>query len=352
MKKILSLFLTLTLMLALTAPAMAAGDLDVTKDTHLTRLQNIYNSVTVKSGATLSMENWRPDPPGLEIGKSLTVEAGGKITGGSLIFERGATSKGMDLYYKVAGVEKLLTVTLAELVESEPSNDYRPTFLYDLASGHYVLIADYSNDPFEVPQPGDDGNTGGVDVETLAQAEALKTLGLFIGAGTNADGSTNFDLERAPTRTEAVIMLIRLLGKDAEAKAYPAEKCPFDDVPRWAKSYIAYAYDTGLTNGAGGGKFGTGNASVQQFLTFVLRSMDYSDAGGEDFTWDHPETLAESLGIVLAPNDVSNFNRGTCVRIMMIALRNDATKSGVRLADKLVEQGAFTKEAYDAAMNG
>lgn len=76
---------------------MAAGNLNVTKDTHLTRMQNIYNSVTVKSGATLSMENWRPDPPGLEIGKSLTVEAGGKITGGSLIFERGTTSEGIDL---------------------------------------------------------------------------------------------------------------------------------------------------------------------------------------------------------------------------------------------------------------
>lgn len=35
---------------------------------------------------------------------------------------------------------------------------------------------------------------------------------------------------------------------------------------------------------------------------------------------------------------------------MEIALRN-AMKDGTRLADELIEQGAFTREAYDAAFS-
>lgn len=349
MKRLASLVLALCLACTLAVPALAAGDLDVTKDTHLTRMRNIYNSVTVRSGATLSMENWRPDPPGLEIATSLTVEPGGNVTGGSLLFSRTATCTGLDLYYRVAGVEKPLTVTLADVVASDPNADYAPTFLYDLDTGHYVLIADFSNDPFELPPPGDGGSGDGTDERALAIAEGLKALGLFNGVGTNADGSTNFDLGRAPNRVEAMVLLIRLLGKDAEASAYDVAKCPFDDVPNWAKGYVAYAYDNGLTNGVGGGKFGTDNATLQQFETFVLRAMGYSDVGGEDFTWDHPETLAEKLGIVLGPSDVTNFSRGTCVRIMEIALRN-SMKDGTPLWQKLVSDGVFTEEQYKAAM--
>ena len=79
--------------------------------------------------------------------------------------------------------------------------------------------------------------------------------------------------------------------------------------------------------------------------------MGYSDKDGLDFTWDHPEILAEKLGIVLSENDKANFTRGVCVRIMEIALRN-ATKTGERLADKLIEQGVFSKDAFDAAFRG
>lgn len=81
-------------------------------------------------------------------------------------------------------------------------------------------------------------------------------------------------MENPPTRTEAVVLLIRLLGKDAEALAYPAERCPFPDVADWARSYIAYAYDTGPTNGIGDGKFGAGVATLQQFETFVLQVFE------------------------------------------------------------------------------
>ena len=43
-------------------------------------------------------------------------------------------------------------------------------------------------------------------------AGELKTLGLFRGVS-----DTDFDLDRAPTRVEAVVMLVRLLGAETAA---------------------------------------------------------------------------------------------------------------------------------------
>ena len=342
-RKLFSLLLAMTLALSLSAPALAAGDLDVTKDTHLNRMRNIYNSVTVRSGATLSMENWRPDPPGLEIGKSLTVEAGGKITGGSFIFERGATCEGMELYYKVAGVEKPFSVTLAELIAVEPSADYRPTFLYDSATGHYVLVADYANDPFETPAPGD-GGSGGIDTRTEQLAETLKTLGLFVGS------DRGFELDRAPTRVEEVVMLIRLLGKEQEALG-GSWTHPFTDVPAWADKYIGYAYENSLAGGIGGGKFGTDTpATAQMFATFVLRAMGYTDdtRGGTDFTYAKATDFAMERGLIAGQGDIDGFDRGACVRIMEAALRQKKN-GGDLLWRELASEGVFTEDAYKAA---
>ena len=347
-RKLFSRLLALTLALSLSAPALAAGDLDVTKDTHLNRMRNIYNSVTVRAGATLSMENWRPDPPGLEIGKSLTVEAGGKITGGSFIFERGATCEGLELYYKVAGVEKPFSVTLAELIAVEPSADYRPTFLYDSATGHYVLVADYANDPFEIPAPGD-GGSGGIDTRTEQLAETLKTLGLFVGS------DSGFELDRAPTRIEEVVMLIRLLGKEQEALS-GSWTHPFDDIPVWsgdrANKYIGYAYQHNLANGIDTGKFGSDTpATAQMFATFMLRALGYNDnaaLGATDFTYASALDFAMERGLIAGQGNIDGFDRGACVRIMEAALRQKKN-GGDLLWRELASEGVFTEDAYKAA---
>ena len=344
-KKIASLLLALTLALSLSVPAFAAGDVTWTKDTTLTPMRNIYNNATVKAGVTVTMNKLEPDPRGLEIGKSLTVESSGKLVGGSIIFARGATSSGVDLYYRVAGAEKLLTVTLAELIAKEPSSDYQPTFLYDYGTGHYVLIADYSADPFEVPTPGD-GGSGGVDARTEQLAETLKTLGLFLGS------DKGFELERVPSRLEEVVMLIRLLGKEQEAKS-GSWTHPFTDVPPWADKYIGYAYENNLANGMSATEFGTGAATAQMFATFVLRALGYNDSaakGAVDFTYDGAVQYATERGLIAGQGDVDGFNRGACVRMMEAALRQHKN-NGDLLWRELAADGVFTESAYKTAFN-
>lgn len=74
--------------------------------------------------------------------------------------------------------------------------------------------------------------------EAQDSAQLLYNLGLFQGSGTNEDGSPRFALERAPTRAEAVTILVRLLGAEEAAQAQ-TWTTPFTDVPDWAQSYVA-----------------------------------------------------------------------------------------------------------------
>jgi hypothetical protein len=134
-------------------PVQAASDVVWTSDTTLTKFINRYNNCTIKAGVTVTMKQFSPDPQGLEISGSLTVEPGGRLTGpGVIIFNTTSTYSGIDLYYTVNGVEKLLPEgNFLKISEGNPA-DYRPHFSLR-ASGHYVLIANFNADPYEVPEP-------------------------------------------------------------------------------------------------------------------------------------------------------------------------------------------------------
>jgi len=155
--------------------------------------------------------------------------------------------------------------------------------------------------------------------EATAAADALYDLGLFQGTGTDANGNPIYDLDRAPTRNEAVTMLVRLLGKDAEAKAGDWD-IPFTDVASWAKPYVGYAYANGLTSGTSATTFG-GNAkiSASQYITFVLRALGYSS--GTDFQWNKAWELSDTLGFTNGEyNASSDFTRGDVAEISYNAL--------------------------------
>lgn len=152
-------------------------------------------------------------------------------------------------------------------------------------------------------------------------AQALYDLGLFQGTGNNADGTPNFDLDRAPTRAEAVTMLVRLLGKEEEAKA-GNWTTPFTDVADWAKPYVGYAYTNGLTTGTSDTTFGGNNlVNADQYLTFVLRALGYES--GKDFQWDKAIEFAAQDSVCNTPayrRDVTTFCRGTLAEISLRAL--------------------------------
>lgn len=179
------------------------------------------------------------------------------------------------------------------------------------------------------------------EATTEEAANYLHELGLFGGVGTNEDGTTNYDLNRTPNRAEAITMLVRLLGKEAEAKAGTWD-IPFTDVPEWAVPYVGYAYANGLTGGISATEFGSTNTATQaQYLTFILRAMGYKD--GEDFVWDRAWELSDKLGMTDSTKQSGDFLRGDVAVISLKALVA-TPKSGKNLASSLMDAGVFTIE--------
>ncbi len=179
--------------------------------------------------------------------------------------------------------------------------------------------------------------------EAEAKAHSLKSLGLFRGVS-----DTDFDLGREPTRVEALVMLIRTLGKESEA-VNGTWSHPFTDVPAWADPYVGYAYQTGLTKGVSETEFGSGNASAAMYVTFMLRALGYSDAEG-DFTWDKPFALALKSGILPDSVDLERFLRADVVEVSYSALTAKLKNSETMLSDRLIEAGTFTRAELDEAL--
>ena len=167
-------------------------------------------------------------------------------------------------------------------------------------------------------------------------AYMLKNLGLFKGT------DNGFELDRAPTRVEALVLLIRTLGKEDEIEREDLEKHPFTDVPAWADNYVSYAYMMGYTNGISETKFGSRNEiSSHQFITFMLRALGYNDAEG-DFHWSSAGQAAENLDAVYGYADASGeeFLRYNCVDIITQILSVNMKDEEITLIEYLINAGA------------
>ena len=175
--------------------------------------------------------------------------------------------------------------------------------------------------------------------EATEAAEALYELGLFKGTGTNPDGTPIFDLDKTPTRNQAIIMLVRLLGKEEEAKA-GTWKIPFTDVSDAMRPYIGYAYTNGLTNGYTATTYCGGNPiRANQYIAFVLRALGY--VSGEDFEVPTSWELSNKLGITHGQYDQApTFLRGGIAQVSYHALGAVLKNSHTTLLEKLQAEGS------------
>lgn len=159
----------------------------------------------------------------------------------------------------------------------------------------------------------------GEPADTSARADALAALGLFRGT------DKGYELESGLNRAQGLTMLVRLLGKETEAEAGNYEH-PFADVPEWAQAYVGYAWEKGITKGRDieAGIFDPyGKMYVEDFVTFVLRALGYSDAEG-DFERTACLDMAFNVGLVTARGKAQlrakSFARGDMVDLCYAAL--------------------------------
>ncbi len=180
-------------------------------------------------------------------------------------------------------------------------------------------------------------------------ANALHSLGLLAGKGTNADGSVNFDLGASLTRAESITQVVRFLGAEKKATSETNEN-PFTDLPAWAVPYISYAKANGITAGVSATKFAPNDAmSDFAFLTAMLRVLGYKDSEG-DFVWNNPYELAKNAGLVSSTEPDTSFTRGDAFVICFNAL-TATPKSGDKICDTLVANGTVSASAMASVVS-
>lgn len=171
-------------------------------------------------------------------------------------------------------------------------------------------------------------------------AEALNRLGLFSGT------ENGYELSRVPTRAEALVMMLRLWGKEADVLKNTYNN-PFDDTS-WESSYVSYAYANGLVNGVNEHRFG-GNqpTSLNQYSAMVLRVLGYSETKG-DFTYKTAVSFASGvLGTDLEKE--AGFNRGTLAKISSYVLNTRPKNQLATLGEMLRERDVFTTQSLNEA---
>lgn len=174
-----------------------------------------------------------------------------------------------------------------------------------------------------------------------AAAEDLAAIGVFRGT------SDGFELDRAPTRSEAAIMLVRLYGAEDTARAaYEAGELtmPFTDVGATAAPYVAYLYENGIVNGTSATTYGAANAcSAQNYAAFLLRALGYQD--GTDFQYADALTFAQEKGFYDPMMFSGTFLRDDLAAVTYQALGTDLKDGSTYLLKSLIDSGAVDAEA-------
>lgn len=172
-----------------------------------------------------------------------------------------------------------------------------------------------------------------------ACADRLYEMKLFYGT------DQGYDLDRTPSRAEASAMLVRLLGKEEEARTGNYTS-PFTDVPAWAKPYVGWLYQNKLTFGVGGNKFGSNDlCDARMMAAFLLRTLGYAEANG-DFTYQTAPEFAEKKGVADSVNQgTEDFTRDEMVAMSYTALSRPTKVGASSLLAALVAEGAVDRTA-------
>ena len=174
-----------------------------------------------------------------------------------------------------------------------------------------------------------------------AAAKDLSAIGMFRGT------EQGFELDRAPTRSEAAIMLVRLYGAEETAAAdYKDGKIthPFTDVSDTVAPDVAWLYTNGITKGATETTFNSrGLCTDKMYCSFLLRALGYVD--GTDFTYADSLTTAQSKGFYSPVMFSGTFLRDDLAALTYQALAVDLKDGSTYLLDSLVKSGAVDKDA-------
>ncbi len=125
--------------------------------------------------------------------------------------------------------------------------------------------------------------------------ELMKKLGVFKGNGKEKNDmslifgiqiksdDSEMEWDKTLTRAEAVITVLRLMGKEEDAKKETGYSA-FSDVPDWAVSYVNYAYKNGIVKGVSEDRFDPyAPCGAKDYCVMLLRLTDLKE--NTDYSW-------------------------------------------------------------------
>jgi hypothetical protein len=189
--------------------------------------------------------------------------------------------------------------------------------------------------------------------ETLpADAKAVAGLGMLVGAG---NGVTLDYLKTAPTRIQAAIMVLRLKGLEADAKAFTGTANFADaNTAAWAAPIMAYLKANPALGfaGTGGVNFEPNKQiDAKSYYKVMLETLGYKQNTAEvigDFTFDKTFEFAATKGLTKI-SSVLSFTVNDLATATVEALKATIKGSTKTLAASLVEAKVITEAAAIAA---
>lgn len=168
-------------------------------------------------------------------------------------------------------------------------------------------------------------------------AVRLHRMGLFLGT------SNGFELEKPCDRLQGAILFIRLVGEEKETLATP-KLSPFKDVTQsWAIPYVGQMYAQGYSIGTSQTTYGTGAMSGNEFATYILRALGYSENDG-DFIWHSALSKLVELGII-SQRDFVLIGKGPFYRDFAAKLASSALDAKLKNSDTTLYQVLLSENA-------
>ena len=353
MKRKIALMLPLCILLAVTVWAVAAGD----ADDPLLSLSYLTETFAKKLNREIEDRLDESDEELLE-----TLEEGGPVVAAASTWQETRLKRG-DVLFGNTGTNVLMLAGAAQVFYDsgavvDVSAGIEVPSGTMLAANHRYMVAEDTSASFVVTSKtavldyqGSYSFSYSGEVDYNAMAAALKTLNLFKGSFTGY--GQGFDLEVAPTRLQALIMFIRVLGEEEQALAWTGTT-PFKDIEKGsqAEKYVGYAYSMGYTNGYSATQFKpAGAVNAYQYTEFVLRAMGYSSAANTNLA----DTLerAQMCGLLTfgeaAMLQADPFLRAELVYVSYYALETYLPDGGMTLGDVLMDKGVFNRSARKEA---
>lgn len=165
-----------------------------------------------------------------------------------------------------------------------------------------------------------------------AEDEAGKKLKEWGALKGSKDG--NLMKDEGLKREDAVLILIRMMGKEEEAEATPTLPSFKDISDKYYHPYIAFAQAQGWTEGRNKDEFGYNQlVSADEFSALMLRALGYEYKGKE---YAKVGEKAKELGLLTNANvKGAKFRRGSAFVIMLNTLNQPKKEGGDKLSQIL-----------------